>query len=143
MKAYRDFFQALIDELREDYNFTNAKKGQPQNWYLFSAGCTGLGYDVSFTYDDKLRVDLYVDKWDEDGNLAFFKAMESDKENIEEEFGEKLEWENLQGKRACRISLYRTGKIESDIGMMKDILKWTVEKLILFKKVFTPRIGSY
>ena len=37
-ERYRAFFQDLIDSLREDHNFTRARKGQRNNWCSFSAG---------------------------------------------------------------------------------------------------------
>ena len=40
--AYQAFFQALIDELRTKHQFTNAKVGQPENWFMFPAGISGM-----------------------------------------------------------------------------------------------------
>jgi len=47
-EAYRQFFQKLLDELREKHHFTSARVGQSQNWYSFSSGISGTPYSASF-----------------------------------------------------------------------------------------------
>ena len=66
MEKYRVYFQQLIDILREDYKFTNAKKGQSQSWYSFSSGFSGIVYGMSFGLGNKARVELYIDLNDHD-----------------------------------------------------------------------------
>ena len=35
---YREFFQELMDTLREEHNFTGARRAQPKHWHFFPAG---------------------------------------------------------------------------------------------------------
>ncbi len=47
-KRYRNFYEKLIDELREDHEFTNARAAQPDTWHYFSSGHRGVTYCVRF-----------------------------------------------------------------------------------------------
>ena len=140
--SYQEFFQLLIDELREKHHFTNAKAGQPQNWYSFSSGSRGFTYGMSFAQTGELRSELYVDLGDGVKNKAAFDALFSTKDAIEKEFGEPLRWERLDAKRACRIACYTTGSIEDSAEQQEQHRKWAVDRLLRFKKVFGPRLPA-
>ncbi len=139
-EAYRVFFQKLIDELREQHKFTNAKVGQPQSWYAFSSGLSAVVYAASFTHGNRLRAELYIDQGDATENKRIFDALSSDKSSIEAEYGEPFEWERLDTKRASRIAVYRSGTILSSSDELEEIHKWLVEHLLKLKEVFGPRV---
>ncbi|MBD3338070.1 MAG: DUF4268 domain-containing protein [Candidatus Lokiarchaeota archaeon] len=143
MEAYRCYFQDLIDELREKYNFTNARKGQPQSWYSFASGYSGITYGTSFALGNRIRVDLYLDQGDAEKNKQLFDTIYQDKEVIESKFDEDLEWERLDDKKASRIAIYRNGSIDSDGETLKEIKDWSIEKLLKFKEVFSPNMKRY
>ena len=100
MEAYRNFFQKFIDELRTKYKFTNAKVGQPQNWYTFSSGIRGFVYAFSFAKGERVRAEIYIDTGKAEENEDIFTQLKSEKEEIEKEFGKNLEWEFLENRRA-------------------------------------------
>lgn len=143
MESYRRYFQSLIDTLRTQHRFTNAKVGQPQSWYNFSTGFSKLVYDMSFAMGNRIRVDLYIDLGDSLKNKLFFDILLRDKDIIEKEYGNKLEWERLDGKRSCRIAIYRDGSIDANEIQLKEIEKWSTENLLTMKKVFGNRLNYY
>jgi hypothetical protein len=140
--AYKAFFQKLLDELREKHKFTNAKLGQAQNWYSFSAGIPGFKYAVNFASTCELRVELYIDFEDETLNGAAFDALLADKAAIEASFGAPLRRERLDGRRACRIAIYAPGQISDSADVLELHRSWAVVQLLRFKAVFGPRLTS-
>lgn len=137
-ESYRNYFQALIDELRETHRFTNAKIGQPQNWYSFSSGFSNIPIGAVFAMGGKTRVELYIDVLDGERNKTIFDILHEQKDQIQEEYGHTLQWERLDDKRASRIAIYRDGSIDSSEEDLSEIKKWHIEHLLKFKKTFTP-----
>jgi hypothetical protein len=137
---YREFFQELIDELREVHRFTNAKAGQPQNWYSFTSGTRGFSYGANFAWDERVRVELYIDLQDGGANDAAFAALQEGKDEIEAAFGEQLSWEQLEGKRACRIATYTDGSIEDPVDQLAAHKSWMIDRLLRLRSVFGPRL---
>lgn len=139
---YQQFFQRLIDELREKHKFTNARAGQPQNWYTFSSGTKGFQYSVSFAAGGRVRAEIYIDLGDRDQNVAALEALHADKPVLEEALGEPFEWELLDGKRACRVAVYRPGAIEDSAESLEEYHRWAVERLLRLKKVLGSRLPA-
>lgn len=135
-EAYRNYFQSLIDELREKHRFTNARVGQPQNWYSFSSGISNLTIGAVFALGQKTRVELYIDVLDGPKNKVIFDWLHENRDQIHQKFGQELEWERIDDKRASRIAIYRDGSIDVSEAELVEIKKWHVDNLLKFKKVF-------
>ncbi len=138
-RAYQEFFQRLIDELREKHHFTNARKAQPGNWYSFSSGVSGATYVANFGRAG-LSAQVYIDFEDEAINKGAFDTLKEQKQQIESDFGEPLQWERLDDKRACRIAAYCDGQIEDPPDKLAQLHRWTVEYLLKIRRVFGDRL---
>ena len=86
--------------------------------------------------------DAYIDGGDKDSNEKRFAQLESSKEEIESEIGGKFDWERLDDKKACRISVVRPGSIHDDQKNLDEIRNWMIEKLPAFKKTFGSRLAE-
>ncbi len=139
-EMYRTYFQTLIDELRDIHHFTNAKIGQPQNWYSFASGVSGATFGAVFVQGNKARTELYIDFKEGEKNKELFDWLYSQKDEIHAKYGKILEWERLDDRRASRIAIYRDGSIQSKEEELNQIKNWHIENLINFRKVLTPFI---
>lgn len=139
---YRDFFQGVIDELREKHAFTNARVAQPQNWCAFGSGITGVTYGASFAAGERVRAELYIDLGTATQNKSVFDRLEARKDDIEQKTG-KLEWQRLDQKKACRISLVRPNtSIDMAVAQSDDVRAWLVHGLLTLKSAFGPLLGA-
>ncbi len=140
-QAYHDFFTALLEELKKvNPNITRVKSVGYGNWFSFSAGRAGFGYSINFSMGGRFRVELYIDTGEKETNERILARLEEDASSIEQVIGEKLSWEKLEGKRACRVALYRPGAITDNSEMMSDLRHWACENMGRFRKVFMPKI---
>ena len=142
-ERYRDYFQTLIDDLREAHKFTKARRAQPMNWYTFSAGISGVSFGAVFVKGDRVRTELYIGTGDEAVNARLFAALKSEREALEREMGQSLEWEEMPDRQASRIAMYRAGSIDAGEATLADIRKWHIERLLGLKRVFGPRLAAF
>ena len=139
-EKYRLFFQALMDALRDQHQFTRARKAQPQSWYSFSSGTRWFTYGASFAAHGRARVELYIDSTEGERNKRAFDRLEQQKERLESELEATLEWERLEHRRASRISIRRPGSIDDDQETLEEIRQWMIDRLLAFRRVFGPRL---
>ncbi len=141
-EAYRNFFQNLIDTLREN-RFTNATVAGSRNYHVFPSGRAGFSYRAAFASRGRVRAELYIDTGDAENNKAFFDSLKADNTSIENEFGETLSWERLDDRRASRVAIYRDGYINDNEEQLTETQGWLIEKLLRFRDVFGERINNF
>lgn len=141
-EKYQHYFQGLIDTLRDEHRFTSAKAGQPQNWYTFSSGVSGLTYGANFSQGGKARAELYIDLGDQEKNKYVFDQLLNQKEIIEAELGQEVSWERLDSKRASRLALYTDGAIDDSDADLERVKSWHIEKLLKLKASLRNKIGA-
>jgi len=142
-ERYRTYFQNLIDELREVHKFTNARTGQPQNWYTFASDNSRIyKYSASFAQGGRVRVEVYIDSGEKEKNEQIFDCIFHHKDEIEGALEVELEWERLDNRRACRIAVYREGDIDSDSETLVEIKNWTIQNLLNFRRIFPAIIKN-
>lgn len=105
-KVLYSFWEQLLDKAKEKTNLHANISPTHKSWVGTSAGPLSrlqMGYYIR-SHD--ARVELYIDHdtGTGEGNRKIFNQLKANKERIEEIFGEPLNWEAPEGRRACRIS---------------------------------------
>ncbi len=135
-ERYREFFKSLVDDLSERHEAPKAYKPSSKNHCIFPAGRTGFVYSASFAREGKARMELYIDNHDLDWNNSQFENLSVRKDEIESKLG-ALQWEKLDGRKACRIAKYTPGSID-DAETLNKTRDWMIKNLLDFKRVFGP-----
>jgi hypothetical protein len=75
-------------------------------------------------------------------NKEVFNALLIQREAIERELGEGLDWQRLPDRHASRITLYCVGSIENSEEQLDQIRSWVIDRLLKLKRVFGPRLAE-
>ena len=139
-RRYRNFFQKLIDELRENRQFTNARAAQPNTWYYFSSRHQGFTYCVRFRQGTQVIVYVRIYEGDNENRLALFDTLANEEAAITEVFGSKFDWKRNPELQESQIIFERDGYVDWDTDDIDEIHKWCVTHLLKLKEVFDPKI---
>ena len=102
----------------------------------------GLSYVIQQHTSD---IELYIDRGRDadDENEDILDRLERSKQEIEEAFGESLEWQRLEGKRACRISKrFSLGGYRDDEERWPEIQDTMIDGMIRLEAALRPHIDG-
>lgn len=145
-RAYIAFFSRVntLMEAEEGFPHRNLSP-QGQNWHtlasLQSGGIQTADIICAFVRLGKFRVELYLDDSDPDANKARFDKLITRRVEFEQQFGEPLVWERLEGRRASRIAIYKNASVLSD-SENEDVMIWAVKRAVDFFRVFGPEFSA-
>ena len=112
------------------------------NWLGTSSGKRGLGFNYALRKNEA-QVELYIDRGKEsdEENKMIFDKLFNNKEEIEKSFGNSLEWERLEGKRACRIrKRIKVGGYRDEEEKWPQIHEAMVNDMIRLEEALRPYI---
>ncbi len=103
------FFEGLLERARSETPLHANISPGTAGWVGAGAGIAGLSFNYVVRQRDA-RVELYIDTPDGDENRRIFDELSRNREEIERCFGDPLEWDTKEVRRACRIQqTYDTG----------------------------------
>jgi hypothetical protein len=134
------YWASFADFLKEKGSTFRIKRPNKDHWFWFAIGRAGFGISDTISTDkQRVGVELYASN---DVDKSAFRALLAQKDIIEKEFGEPLEWQELPGKKASRIALFKNGVDPSDEKQYSELHAWMLAKMDRFKSVFAGRVKS-
>lgn len=111
------FWTLLLEAAKEKSKLHARISPGAYNWVGAGSGVRGLSWNYAVRQHET-QVELYIDRGDADENASIFEQLFAHREAVEATFGAALEWQRLEGKRACRI------RHRLDLGGWRDEEKW-------------------
>lgn len=106
-QLYQEFWTTVLEGVHERWpGWTKSKTPAKDSWMSLPSGRSGIAYNFAFTNDPGLRIELYVDPYDNQLREVAWAQLSGQREAIETTMGQQLTWEELPTRRASRIALY-------------------------------------
>ena len=117
------FWTELLEKAKRRTKLHAGLSPSEYNWIGTGAGIRGIYFNYSVRQHDG-KAELYIDPDKEtgEGNERFLDALLKQKNEIEKVFGGALEWERLEGRRACRVQK------TISVGGWRDEDKWPAQQ---------------
>lgn len=133
--AYWASFGAYLKEKRSSFQVRTPTR---DHWKWFAIGRAGFGINATMS-TEKRRVGVELTISDDPSKVAF-RALLAQKEEIEAQFGEPLEWQELPGRKSSRIAIFKLGVEPAQESQYPELHRWMLEKMDRFRAVFAARV---
>lgn len=134
------YWASLAEFLKARKSTFVIRRPNRDHWFSWTAGRSGVVIsDTINTQRKRIGVELYFHR---DPLKAGIRQLAKDREAIEAEFGETLDWQELPGRKASRIAIFRENVDPSDPSLFPEMHDWMLKRMDSFRRVFGPRLKS-
>lgn len=139
----KEFWTELLEKAKEKTDLHSNVSPSIYSWVAAGAGKAGIIYSYVITYR-YAGVEIYLDRGKEfeepNINKIRFDQLYKHKEEIEKDFNGKLDWERLENRRACRISVKFKNVGLNDKDKWDDVQDKMIDAMIRMDKAFRKHI---
>jgi len=134
-----EFWKQLLDRSKNKTDLFSAISPSKENWINTGAGKTGLAYGFVILMNSA-RVELYIDTGDASKNKKIFDELYNRRQQIETDFGDELDWQRLDEKRASRIEKIIENKGLVNVDDWSAIQDKMIDAMIRLEKALSKHI---
>lgn len=126
-----EFWSKFKEYVQDNNANIKLRKTRPQHWYNIAFGSSSAHISLTInSQSEQMACGIYIP----DSKLLF-AALLKNKDKIENELSEQLDWEELPDKKASRIILKTDGDLFNQDNW-EQYHSWMLEKVADFQKVF-------
>jgi len=134
-----EFWGQLLERAKEHTSLHARISPGKEHWISAGAGKSGLGFNYVIRMSDA-QVELYIDQGEAEANKRIFDQLFASKEQVEAAFGEPLEWQRLDDRRACRIRHVLALGGLSDRDRWPEIQEAMIDAMVRLEKALKPQV---
>ena len=134
------FWRDLLEKAKQRTSLHANRSPSKQNWISAGVGRSGLSISYVIRMNDS-QVELYIDGGDAEENKSIFDKFLGRKEQVEDAFGEPLDWQRLNERRASRIRFVITGGGLRDEERWPEIQDAMIDAMVRLQKALKPEIA--
>jgi hypothetical protein len=122
----QEFWSQLLEKSQGKTQLASNRSPSRDHWLSVSMGRSGINYNY-LILNKEAAIDLYIDVGDHDKNKHIFEMLAQQRDEIEAEFGDKLDWRRLDDRCASRVV-----KVYRGYGSLREREKWaTLQDLLI------------
>jgi len=99
----REFWEYMLGEIRQRRPGWTSAKTTSNNWTNLKSGTKDVDFTIQWLQSGVLGCQVWFGSSDEAENLRRFNAVYAQRQAFEEAFGEPVEWDSMEGKKAAKI----------------------------------------
>jgi len=139
-KVRLEFWQKALEKLREDGSSRHQNVSPTkENWLSVGTGVSGCSYTLVLLKTE-MRVEVSIQRSSAAENKWIFDQLFAQREEIEEAFGEKLDWHRNDDQKRCLINLSEPCD-GFDPENWPDMTSWMSDRIRRLEAAFTDPLA--